>query len=271
MEQSVPKRRHIKFRSRGLPRRKHTTFRTRRMFEIKNRLSSSRLYFASIGVFIDTSVQYILQSTATSLPKGMFDFKVNVFSGTDVASIGVFIDTSVQYILQSTATSLPKGMFDFKVNVFSGTDVYTTVHYCHFVHHESDMCWHRIKSGPPCCKVNSLNTVRYGLTTVQRDKMNTSQIARTCTYLPFPSFRAISSCKKSSRFSSFSSRNSIVSLTTFRKNVDTFRGVRGSFRAIAADGTSVYSNPIILSISDSSTIRLPHCRNSASGYFRQLH
>jgi len=102
-------------------------------------------------------------------------------------------------------------------------------------------------------------------------KMNASQNARTYTYLPFPSFRAISSCKKSFRFSSFFSRNSIVSLTTFRKNVDTFRGVRGSFRAIATDGTRVYSNPIILPINDSSTNRLPHCRNSASGYFRQLH
>ena len=35
MEQSVPKRRHIKFRRRESPKRKHTTFRTRRMFEIK--------------------------------------------------------------------------------------------------------------------------------------------------------------------------------------------------------------------------------------------
>jgi len=34
MEQSVPKRRHIKFRRRELPRRKHTTFRTRRKFII---------------------------------------------------------------------------------------------------------------------------------------------------------------------------------------------------------------------------------------------
>ena len=33
---SVPKRRHIKFRSRGISRRKHTTFRTWRKFEIKN-------------------------------------------------------------------------------------------------------------------------------------------------------------------------------------------------------------------------------------------
>jgi hypothetical protein len=37
MEQSVSKRRHIKFIRRGeLPRRKHTTFRIRRKFEIKN-------------------------------------------------------------------------------------------------------------------------------------------------------------------------------------------------------------------------------------------
>jgi len=35
MEQSVPKRRHIKFRPRELPRRKHTTFRTWQKFEIK--------------------------------------------------------------------------------------------------------------------------------------------------------------------------------------------------------------------------------------------
>jgi len=111
------------------------------------------------------------------------------------ASISVFIDTSVQYILQSTATSLPKGLFDFKINIFSGTDVY------------------RVKD----------------------------ESIENCTHLhlPFPSFTEINSCKKSSRFSSFFSRNSIVSLTTFRKNVDTFRGVRGSFRAIATDGTRV--------------------------------
>jgi len=34
MEQSGPKRRYIKFRSRGLPGRKHTTYRTQRKFEI---------------------------------------------------------------------------------------------------------------------------------------------------------------------------------------------------------------------------------------------
>ena len=34
--QSVPKRRHIKFRHAELPRRKHLAFRTRRKFEIKN-------------------------------------------------------------------------------------------------------------------------------------------------------------------------------------------------------------------------------------------
>jgi phage gpG-like protein len=36
IEQSVPKRRHIKFRHGELRRRKHTTFRTGRNFEIKN-------------------------------------------------------------------------------------------------------------------------------------------------------------------------------------------------------------------------------------------
>ena len=36
MEQSVPKRRHIKFRSRGITQKKHTTFGTRQKFEIKN-------------------------------------------------------------------------------------------------------------------------------------------------------------------------------------------------------------------------------------------
>jgi hypothetical protein len=35
MEQSVPKRRHIKFSRRGINRRKHTTYRTRQKFEIK--------------------------------------------------------------------------------------------------------------------------------------------------------------------------------------------------------------------------------------------
>ena len=35
MEQSVPKRRHIKFRRRGITQKKHTTFRTRQKFEIK--------------------------------------------------------------------------------------------------------------------------------------------------------------------------------------------------------------------------------------------
>jgi hypothetical protein len=35
MEQSVPKRRHIKFRRLGIPRRKHTTYRTGQNFEIK--------------------------------------------------------------------------------------------------------------------------------------------------------------------------------------------------------------------------------------------
>jgi len=50
-------------------------------------LSASRLYFVSISVFSDTSVQYILQSTATSLPKGLFDFKLNAFSGTDAYTV----------------------------------------------------------------------------------------------------------------------------------------------------------------------------------------
>jgi hypothetical protein len=36
MEQSVPKRRHIKFRCRGITQKKHTTFGTRRKFEVKN-------------------------------------------------------------------------------------------------------------------------------------------------------------------------------------------------------------------------------------------
>jgi len=36
MEQSVPKRRHINFRSQRIAQRKNTTFRTRRKFEIKN-------------------------------------------------------------------------------------------------------------------------------------------------------------------------------------------------------------------------------------------
>ena len=36
MEQSVPKRRYIKFRSRGITQKKHRTFRTLRKFEIKN-------------------------------------------------------------------------------------------------------------------------------------------------------------------------------------------------------------------------------------------
>jgi hypothetical protein len=35
MEQSVPKRRHIKFRRRGITSKKHTTFRTQRKCEIK--------------------------------------------------------------------------------------------------------------------------------------------------------------------------------------------------------------------------------------------
>ena len=37
MEQSVPKRRHIKFRRRGITQKKHTTYRRRRKFEIKNK------------------------------------------------------------------------------------------------------------------------------------------------------------------------------------------------------------------------------------------
>jgi len=41
MERSDPKRRHIKFRRRGITRRKHTAFRTRRMFEIKDRFDQS--------------------------------------------------------------------------------------------------------------------------------------------------------------------------------------------------------------------------------------
>ena len=41
IEQSVPKRQHIKFRRRGITQKKHTTFRTRRQFEIKS-------YFAVI-------------------------------------------------------------------------------------------------------------------------------------------------------------------------------------------------------------------------------
>jgi hypothetical protein len=59
-----------------------TVRRTRHNVTLYVHCLSSRLYFASI--FIDTSVQYIPQSTATSLLKGLFDFKVNVFSGTDV-------------------------------------------------------------------------------------------------------------------------------------------------------------------------------------------
>jgi hypothetical protein len=36
MEQSVPKRRHIKFRRREITQKKYTTYRIRRKFEIKN-------------------------------------------------------------------------------------------------------------------------------------------------------------------------------------------------------------------------------------------
>ena len=42
MEQNVPKRRHIKFRRRGIAQKKNTTFKTRRKFEIKNVAPSLR-------------------------------------------------------------------------------------------------------------------------------------------------------------------------------------------------------------------------------------
>jgi len=45
--QSVPKRRHIKFRCRESPKRKHTTFRTRRKFEIKKLLITCRNSFTN--------------------------------------------------------------------------------------------------------------------------------------------------------------------------------------------------------------------------------
>jgi hypothetical protein len=54
MEQSVPKRRHIKFRRRGITqKKKHTTYRIWRKFEIKNKniffpsnsMQISRLYY----------------------------------------------------------------------------------------------------------------------------------------------------------------------------------------------------------------------------------
>jgi hypothetical protein len=58
MEQSVPKRRHIKFRRRGIPRRKHATYRIRQEFEIKN---ISNLFAGNFGGRLEFRVMNALE------------------------------------------------------------------------------------------------------------------------------------------------------------------------------------------------------------------
>jgi hypothetical protein len=59
MEQSVPKRRHIKFRRRGITQKKDTTTRTRRKFEIKNFSSANVFRFFEL---LTTNVSYTLHA-----------------------------------------------------------------------------------------------------------------------------------------------------------------------------------------------------------------
>ena len=71
MEQSVPKRQHIKFRRRGITQKKATTFRTRRDFEIKNQ--SIYLYY-----WQSFRYQHVIVKFVTSF-KAVFVKKSSVF------------------------------------------------------------------------------------------------------------------------------------------------------------------------------------------------
>jgi hypothetical protein len=101
MEHSVPKRQHIKFRSRVIPIRKHTTFRTWRKFEIKNSFFSISL--SRFRISVHKRLAMLLSPVYAHQHSNKVPTDLQLFSGyIEVYSVGTILFLDIIWAIKCT-------------------------------------------------------------------------------------------------------------------------------------------------------------------------